>query len=395
MHHILLSLLLTAATPPFDVQTLDGQTLVGPLVEMTAERLTIDAAGGRKSLEMERLVSISSRQRPATAPPVAGLVVELTDGSIIQTQQYVAQAARARISLIGGQVLETSTGIVRTVQLQPPSPALAAEWARLLGVNADSDLLVVRKNDNLDYHKGVLHDVTEDAVRFELDGEVLPVKRSKVYGIAYRHGIPQNRPTTICRITDAAGSQWPVRSLSLAEKLQWTTPAGLDVAQVMDKIVQIDFSSGKIVYLSDLKPESVRWTPYFGPGKPPAAVEQFFAPRYDRGFDGGPLLLSGRQYHKGLALHSRTELMYRLPGPFSRFRAVAGIDDAVRPSGKARLIVRGNDNVLLDAVIAGSEAPREIDFSLAGVRRLTVVVDFADSLSTGNDLLLCNPRLSK
>jgi hypothetical protein len=395
MHPILLCFLLTAATPPFEVQTLDGQTLVGPLVEMTAERLTIDAAGGRKSLEIERLVSISSRQKPAAASPDAGLVVELTDGSIIQAQQYVAQAARAKISLIGGQMLETPTSIVRTVQLQQPSPALAAEWARLLGMNADSDLLVVRKNDSLDYHKGVLHDVTEDAVRFELDGEVLPVKRSKIYGIAYRHGVPQNRLPAICRITDAAGSQWSVRSLSLPEKLQWTTPAGLDVAQAVDKIVQIDFSGGKIVYLSDLKPESVRWTPYFGPGKPPAAVEQFYAPRYDRNFDGGPLLLSGTPYHKGLALHSRTEIMYRLSGPFSHFRAVVGIDDAVRPSGKARLTVRGDDNVLLDAVIAGSEAPRNIEFGLAAVRRLTIVVDFADSLSTGNDLLLCNARLSK
>ena len=58
-------------------------------------------------------------------------------------------------------------------------------WSSL---KADSDLLVVRKDESLDYHKGVLHDVTEDAVRFDLDGEVLPVKRSKVYGFAYRHG---------------------------------------------------------------------------------------------------------------------------------------------------------------------------------------------------------------
>ncbi len=87
--------------------------------------------------------------------------------------------------------------------------------------------------------------------------------------------------------------------------------------------------------------------------------------------------------------------MYRLPGPFSRFLAVVGIDDAVRPSGKTRLILRGDDNVLLDAVIAGSEPPRTIEFSLAAVRRLTIVVDFGDRLSTGNDLLLCNARLSK
>ncbi len=395
MHHIFLGLLLTAAAPPFEVETLDGQTLVGTLVEVTADRLTIDAAGGRKSLEIEHLVSILSRQKSAAPRPESGLVVELTDGSIILGRQYIAQGARAKISLAEEQLLEMPTSIVRTVQLQRPSAALAAEWTRLLGMNADSDLLVVRKDESLDYHKGVLHDVTEDAVRFELDGELLPVKRSKVYGVAYRHGVSANRPPAICRITDAAGSQWLARSLSLAEKLRGPRRRALALPRRMDKIVQIDFSGGKIVYLSDLKPESARWTPYFGPRKPLTAVAQFYAPRYDRNFDGGPLLLAGTQYRKGLALHSRTEIMYRLPGPFSHFRAVAGIADAVRPGGKTRLIVRGDDNVLLDAVIAGSEAPRTIELNLAAVRRLTIVVEFADSLSTGNDLLLCNARLSK
>ena len=171
--------------------------------------------------------------------------------------------------------------------------------AGCVGMNADSDLLVVRKDESLDYHKGVLHDVTDDAVRFELDGDILPVKRSKVYGFAYRHGVPASRPPAICRITDAAGSQWPVHSLGLAGKLQWTTPAGLNVAQAIDKIVQIDFSGGKIVYLSDLKPESVRWTPYFGPRKPLAAEEQFYAPRFDHNFDGGTLLLAGTSIPQG------------------------------------------------------------------------------------------------
>ena len=79
-------------------------------------------------------------------------------------------------------------------------------------------------------------------------------------------------------------------------------------------------------------------------------MEQFYAPRFDRNFDGGPLQLGGTPYRKGLALHGRTELVYRLPDRFSRFRAVAGIDDAVRPGGKVRLVVRGDDKVLLDAV---------------------------------------------
>lgn len=395
MNIILLAVLLTTAAPPFEVQTLDGQTLIGPLAELTADRLGLDAADGRVTLETERLLSISSKQKPVPAPYAPRVAIELTDGSSILGRQYVVQGTRARITLSDGEVLETPTSIVRTVRLQQESGAESAEWARLVNMKVDSDLLVVRKDESIDYHKGVLHDVTADAVRFDLDGELLAVKRSKVYGFAYRHVAETELPPTVCRITDAAGSQWSARSLGLSAKLEWTTPAGLSVAQSADKIVQIDFSGGKIVYLSDLKPESVRWTPYFGAGKPLAAVAQFYAPRYDRNFDSGPLQLGGTQYRKGLALHSRTEIVYRLPGPFSRFRAIAGIDDAVRPGGKVRLVLRGDGRQLLEAALLGSDAPRLVDLDLTGIRRLTIVVDFGDSLSTGDSLLLCNARLSK
>ena len=53
------------------------------------------------------------------------------------------------------------------------------------------------------------------------------------------------------------------------------------------------------------------------------------------------------QYRKGLALHSRTRIGLSLARPVQPFPAVAGIDDAVRPGGKVRLVVRGDDKVLL------------------------------------------------
>ena len=262
-------------------------------------------------------------------------------------------------------------------------------------MKTDADLLIVRSGNGLDYHKGMLHDVTEDAVRFDLDGEVLPVKRSKVYGFAYHHGAPAELPPAICRITDAAGSLWPVRSLALAEKLQWTTPAGLSVSQSCENIARIDFSAGKLVYLSDLKPDSVAWTPYFSAREPLPAMKQFYAPRFDRGFDSPVLRLGGVDYRKGMAIHSRTELVYRLPERFSHFLAIAGIADAVRPGGKVRLVVRGDDKVLFEASFAGSDAPRPIDLDVTGVRRLTILVDFEDGLNKGDHLLLCNARVSK
>ena len=63
---------LIAATPSFEVQTLDGQTLKGPLVELTADRLSVDAPDGPESLETAKAaVASPCRSRPRPAPPPA------------------------------------------------------------------------------------------------------------------------------------------------------------------------------------------------------------------------------------------------------------------------------------------------------------------------------------
>jgi hypothetical protein len=381
--------------PQFEAHTLDGQTLTGPLAELSADRATLLTAGGRVSLGTDKLLEVSQKGevRPGlrSAAPV---VVELEDGSVIAANQYTVQGSQAKITLSGGETVEAPTSAVRTVQFQP-SPALEPEWSRLAEAKADSDLLIVRTEGTLDAHKGVLHDVTNDAVRFDLDGEILPVRRSKVYGLAYRHRVAAEMPAAICRITDAAGSQWSVRSLALADKLQWGTPAGLTVTQPLENVIQIDFSGGKLVYLSDLKPESAVWTPFFAAETPLPAVKRFYAPRFDRGFDSAGLRLAGVDYPKGLALHARTEIVYRLPTGFRRFVATVGIDDAARPGGKVRLVVRGDDKVLWEGEIAGDQSPKTVEAAVAGVRRLSVQVDFAGGLTAGDRLLLCNARIVK
>jgi len=393
--NILLTIFLTAAAPPsFEARTLDGRTLSGAVVELTADRLTLDTGKERVTLETEKLLTLAAKPESKPSPQFSGVAVEIMDGSILQGRQYVVRGSQAQITTAGGEVLAAPTDAIRTVRFEPPGES-DAEWTRLIGAKTDGDLLIVRVDGTIDSHKGVLHDVTPDVVRFEVDGELLPVKRLKVFGFAYRHAAASESPPAACRLTDSAGSQWSVRSLRLSDKLQWVTPAGLSVVEPLENVVKIDFSYGKLMYLSDLKPDSVVWTPYFNSGKPSSAMRRFYAPRFDRGFDSNTLRLGGVEYRKGLAVTSRTELVYRLPNGFRRFLAVAGIDDAVRPAGKVRLVVRGDDRVLLETVISGGDAPLPIELDVADVRRLTILVDFGDRHAAGDHLLLCSARIVK
>ena len=395
MWQILFYLLLTGNSPTFDVQTLDDRTVSGSLAELTADRLTLETDSGKASLETEKLLEVSLEHKPAATALQAGAWIELTDGSTIVARQYTVRGEKAAITLLDDQVVETSTRSVRSVRLQRASESIAAQWSQIMVNKLDSDVLVVRKGDNLDYQQGILGDISDEVVRFKLDGEDLPVNRGKICGFAYRHPSSESQASPVCRLTDIFGSRWQVGTIAFDTKLQFSTPTGLTLSCSPQIVSSIDFSVGKVVYLSDLKPESAVWTPFFSTLKTVRAMQQSYAPRLDRNFESDPLQLAGIEYDKGLAIRSRTEIVYRLPGSFTRLKAVAGIDDSVRPHGSVRLVIRGDNVVLLDLPIAGSDAPRPIDLDLSGVRKLSVLVDFGNQAGFGDHLDLCNARVLK
>jgi alpha-galactosidase len=118
----------------------------------------------------------------------------------------------------------------------------------------------------------------------------------------------------------------------------------------------------------------------------------------DRALYGAPLSLAGKTYAKGLFLPSRTRLVYRLSGKFSRLAALAGIDDRAREArttGAVRLLIEGDGRTLFDETISAGDAPRPIDLDIAGVKRLTIVADHGDGDWNGDHLDLCEARVTQ
>ena len=395
MWTLILTGMLLTTTPEVEVQTLAGRTVAGALVQVDEKQITVRTADGRRSLPVAELMSLAPTAPPRASGEDRDAWVELVDDSWIVGREYTVQGDRARLVRPGGD-LEIPTRDIRSVRFQAEDDAVATEWRRILDDDVDGDLLVARKADSLNYHRGVLGDVTDARVKFSLGGDVLPVKRSKVFGLIYYHPAGRELPATVCTLTDATGSRWSVHSLRLTgTDLQATTSSGLSVTLPLETIVRVDFSRGKIVYLADLDPDSVQWTPYFGTAEELPARATLHAPRRDRSVDGRPLQLGGKTYDKGLAVHSRTVLEYRLPDAFRRFIAVVGIDDHVRPSGSVQLAIHGDDRILFETTLAGTDPPQPIDLNLDGVRRLTILVDFGENLDLADHLDLCEARLVK
>jgi hypothetical protein len=387
-----------AAGPEFQVRTLDGRTVAGAVQELSAESLRIGSAEGPVEVPLASVLSVAPVIAPARPDIRPTVWVDLTDGSLLVGQDYQVEGGLARVGLAAGGQAELSTQVVAAVRLKRQNAAVAAEWAQVLAAEVEGDRIVVQKGQALDFLDGVLGDVTADTVAFTLDGQAVPVKRTRVVGLVYFHPAAAELPPAVCQVTDVLGNALAARQLSAAEGgLRVVTCAGAEVNCPWEHLVRLDFSEGKLVYLSDLKPESSEWQPQFG-GPPNENDLKFHGPQTDRALYGAPLTVAGRAYDKGLALPSRTRLVYRLAGKYARFVATVGIDDAVRPAGTAsavRLVIEADGRTLFDEVVAAGQPPRDLDLDLQGARRLTLLADHADGDYNGDHLDLCEAKVVK
>jgi len=296
------------------------------------------------------------------------------------------------------------------VQLRPLEGELATQWDELRHQNLSNDVIaVVKKNGkSIDYAEGVVGNISDHKIEFKLEGDTQRVDRGRIAGVVYYRPDHRMKEDTHAIIRGRSGLRASAAHVELKDAhLEITIAAGIKLTWPLAAFEGADFSAGKLMYLSDIEPASFKWTPLIGlPGSATAANE-YGQLRRDKSAYGGPLsLLVGdpdssatdvlpRSFTKGLALRSRSELTYRLPAGFRRFIALAGIDPATRASGNVRLVISGDDKVLLESDIAGEKQPQPIQLDVTNIKRLKIVVDYGQNFDTGDWLNLCEARIVK
>ncbi len=402
---------LCAETIRFQVDLLDGRNVVGELIaseqpvpnEEKTALLKLKTPKGTESWPIDQVLRLTQTESasigsPPTKKSSKAVWVELVDGSRIQVDDLSITETGARLDRRPAP-LEIPIRDLHAVRFREASGSIFNQWRGLTTKPSDNgDRLVVLKSDALSVHHGSLGPI--DAARVELTvGErTLRVRREKVFGLIYAH--PAGRPLaeTVCRLTETNGSTWSVASWTIGKgKIKLTLPCEATATLPWESIQTIDFSRGKIVYLSDLEPTSVRWKPYFSNANSETdkSAAAWFAPKRDRTILGGPIRVGDKTFDKGLSVHSRTELSYNLTDRFRRLKGTAALDNRAGPGGHVRLVLRSGDRVLLDRPIAAGAAPVPINVDLTGVTELTILVDYGENLDISDHLNLAEIRLIK
>jgi hypothetical protein len=417
---ILIAILLTNTALAAEVSAtrLDGRAVTGELKRWDNELTVLETADGEEHISVGELLSLRWQHEAKVAESniaAKSAQVELIDGSKLPLSEYRSTASRANITLAGpasshADTLAIAKRQIAAVRLQPLDATLVEQWNDIRELKPAADVIIVANQEgrSLNYVEGVLGDVSAEKVSFALDGDAKTVDREKVVGLIYFRRDMAAKAESRFVVHGRSGLAANVAHVRLSDDMvDLTTAGGTKLKWPLEDIYLADFSAGKLVYLSDLEPASENAMPLIAPPEGALLAGKYAAPRRDRSAYGGPLkLVSGdaltnrsdagtESFNKGLAIRSRTELVYRLPPGYQRLSAIAGIDPATRASGNVRLEIHGDDDPLLSADVAGNDPPRTIDIDITGVKRLKIVVDYGKNLDTGDWLNLGDLRLVK
>ena len=407
-----------AAAANVTATRLDGTTVAGELRGWNESGVTIAAPAGEQQIALDQLISLRWPAEPESSKPAeaAAGTAELTDGTLIplSSLSVTGDVATIKVQRSGDPkeiAVSLSATQIAAIQFQHLDEPLAKQWDEIRRLNLASDVLVVLKRDgtSLDYVEGVLGQITDDKVEFKLEGESNRVDRAKVAGVIYYRADRRTPTEPRMLLQGRSGLRASATTVRFDDALvEITTAAGAEFAWPVDDIEFADFSAGKVMYLSDIEPASRKWTPLVGLPTGVTLAAEYGQPRRNHSAFGETLTLllrdkdagsaeqgTLRSFTKGLALRSRTELVYRLPAGFNRFTALAGIDPATNATGNVRLAILADDRPLLETEIAGSQPPQPIDVQITGAKRLKIVVDFGQNLDTGDWLNLCDAKIVK
>ena len=402
---LVLPLMAIAQSSSLVATKINGTRLSGELVAWNASELTLQTENDFVSIPSSQLLRLQW-EHPKSNDKTPEIFLGLVDGTRLPLQSYEVLDGVSSISTtLAEQSLTLATDRIAFVQLATDAPAREQLYRDL-----DGDLLVIRKKkagtfDNL---SGILGNVSAKQVAFTWEGEAIPVKRSKVVALAYFHARKPIAQEFVCWLNLNDGGRLPVVKITLhKQNVRVQTSGNLEFSVPLKSLHDADYSQGKLVYLSDLRPIDQRWTPRIGLPASAALIQQHGLPRRDQSYSGSVLSLRWpsaktasvntelKTYGKGLALRSRTEIRYLLPKGMRRFVTLAGIDPETAHQGHVTLEIFADRRSVWQGEIDGTLAPTEINVALDNARELRIVVDYGNNLDFGDRVHLAEARLSK
>lgn len=367
---------------------LDGTALSGKLLRIAPE-LTINTADGERALAWNEILEVRpvdvapnpNSSRPPQRPPLrfqladgsefAGSISGSNDGDL---RVVTALAASARVA---------RSNIRSIIAADPPETAKAdlARW--LANPPENTDGVIVAGSAKALALDGAIKDIDAARVLFTFKGQQRELPWKQIAGVFVSKNVARGS-TTIIRTSD--GERFAGRVTGGDESGVVLSSGVFDQLTLpWTQIAVINVLSERLQFLSDLKPIEYQFEPLFS---------SKFEPSFDTALEGGPIIVNGREFAKGVCMRSRSFLVFRINGEYRQFAATVGILDETGGRGNAIVGITGDGRTLWsNKQLRGGEPPQEVNIDVSNVGTLVLVVDRGEDLDIADHVAWAFARL--
>jgi hypothetical protein len=372
-------LLALAAGPPVEASLLDGRRIAGELVEASPTKFIVKVDDRTTSVSGDDLLRLNFI---GASPVKSPMRIRLTDGSRFGAHSFEADGRSAKAMGTFGSISFPVEHLAAVLLVDDRQEA--ADFIARSSEKPRSDRIVIAREGKRLVLEGIIGKIGADKIEFTLDGDVLPINRSRTKALYFSQ---KNSPKTpVAVVAERNGDQWAAAEWRWQSGVALKSPSGFERTIAVASLASIDLAIGRVVYLSDLEPALMQHTP---------GLDHPWPMKRDRGPFGGGLELDGRTFAKGLVLHSRTVVEYNLGGEYRRFQAVVGIPPAAGPAGDAEVKIAADGKVLWKQRIRAGDKPHQLAFDLSGAESLKLEVDFGRNLDLGDHVAFADAKVLK
>jgi hypothetical protein len=379
------------AAEPVKLRTLAGQTREGELLKVTDQEIVFKEKGNSVTTPIAEVLDLDLRGVSSTLSDSKYTDMELTDGSLLHAGTFGVKGKNCEVKLLGGQEIKIPLEAVSWILNDAQDAKGREEWQNQLRKKGNTDLVALTSAEGkINYVRGTFGEGDEEGktISFESSsGAKRPLSLSRIHAMSFVRKPGAERPAALCKVHDTARNVLVAAKVALDDSgFQVTTVSGIKVLLTRPQAARLDYSQGKLTYLSDLEPVKVVET---------SNVDRIDHFRRDKNLDGGPLRVGKEVFSKGLALHAYTELVYDIGGQFEEFKTVLGVDPQVGGEGRVKIVIEGDGRELFAGQIQRTDERRPLVLPVKNVKQLRIVVSSAGLLDLGSHVNLADAKVSK
>lgn len=312
------------------------------------------------------------------------LQVELNDGSQIRCQQLTSDGKNVQLTLSEGRQIELPTNQIASCLTQSLDATLGKQWENMVGSRIAGDVLILQRSaEALDKIEGVIVEISDSQVKFEFDGQTIPVARTKLAGWRFFSSSKEKPGKLLAVLRDTLGNSWMIQGLnaewSPGSKAQLKLVGGASVDLPIDSISEIDFSFGSMRFLADMEPLERKVQPRLSLAVKLPEAEQLFGPRpaaaeSSRGATAGP----------GVQFMGSGSVVYRVPTDFKRLQGSVALTPDGPQSVPCKAQVFVEDKVVWEKTLDHPHDPQPIELEVEPGKRVRLVVESESKQPVGD-----------